>query len=138
MKKEKTLEDELFYIGIAAMVGMVICGILYFKVLRHLLPPVPCFFQRMFGIYCPGCGGTRAVEALLHGHFLKALWYHPLVPYAAFLYAGFMVTNGLNRIGVKAIRGWRYHNWYLYVAADIIVLNFAARNLLKIFFDIRL
>ena len=36
-------------------------------------PPGPdslwpsCFFQRHTGLYCPGCGNTRALYALLHG-----------------------------------------------------------------------
>jgi hypothetical protein len=138
VKKEKTLEDELFYIGLAAMAGMFLGGVLYIRVLRYLLPPVPCFFQTFFGIYCPGCGGTRAVEALLHAHFLRAVWYHPFVPYAAFLYIGFMVSNGLNKAGVKAVRGWRYHNWYLYVGAAIIIVNFIVKNILKLMFQISL
>ena len=43
----------------------------------------PCFFYQYTGLYCPGCGGTRAVLALLQGHVLQSLWYHPLVLYIA-------------------------------------------------------
>ncbi len=32
-----------------------------------------CQFHRLTGLNCPGCGGTRAVYALLHGHFSTAL-----------------------------------------------------------------
>ena len=34
-----------------------------------------------FNIYCPGCGGTRAFENMLYGHFIKSTVYHPVVLY---------------------------------------------------------
>ncbi len=40
---------------------------------------MPCLFQMMTGLYCPGCGGTRAVKALLSGHPVLSFLYHPLV-----------------------------------------------------------
>ncbi len=46
--------------------------------LGKLLPP--CMFHRLTGLNCPGCGGTRAVQALLRGdwyaawHFNMFLW----------------------------------------------------------------
>ncbi|MDY6351438.1 MAG: DUF2752 domain-containing protein [Lachnospiraceae bacterium] len=44
-----------------------------------------CIFHEVTGLYCPGCGGTRALGFLLHGHPLLSLWYHPLVIYGVFL-----------------------------------------------------
>ena len=32
-----------------------------------------CTFYATTGLYCPGCGATRATHDLLHGHFLSAL-----------------------------------------------------------------
>ena len=32
-----------------------------------------CQFHRLTGLNCPGCGGTRALYALLHGRFSTAL-----------------------------------------------------------------
>ncbi|MBQ2106068.1 MAG: DUF2752 domain-containing protein, partial [Lachnospiraceae bacterium] len=28
---------------------------------------MPCVVQELTGLYCPGCGGTRALKALLKG-----------------------------------------------------------------------
>jgi hypothetical protein len=39
---------------------------------RHGFYPA-CLFHTLTGLYCPGCGGTRAVYQLLHGHVLSAL-----------------------------------------------------------------
>ncbi len=32
-----------------------------------------CVFHDLTGLYCPGCGSTRALYQLLHGNFLTAL-----------------------------------------------------------------
>ncbi|RHB41895.1 DUF2752 domain-containing protein [Enterocloster aldenensis] len=38
-----------------------------------------CPFRILFGISCPGCGMSRAINALIHLHFAEAFHYHPLV-----------------------------------------------------------
>ncbi|MEQ9074250.1 MAG: DUF2752 domain-containing protein [Sandaracinaceae bacterium] len=42
-----------------------------------------CPSRIMLGIPCPGCGLTRATEALVHGDLLAMLVYHPLAPIIA-------------------------------------------------------
>jgi hypothetical protein len=42
-----------------------------------LLPPCP--FHLLTGLYCPGCGATRALHKLAHGNFTAALKLNPLV-----------------------------------------------------------
>ena len=58
---------------------------------------IPCLFRLLTGLYCPGCGGTRAVKALLRGHIVQSFMYHPLVPYLAasalFLFICFLVCR---------------------------------------------
>jgi len=40
-----------------------------------------CAFYRLTGWYCPGCGGTRALFALLHGDFVRAIVCNPALVY---------------------------------------------------------
>jgi hypothetical protein len=44
---------------------------------QPLLPP--CLFHAFTGLYCPGCGATRALHQLAHGHFMDALKLNALV-----------------------------------------------------------
>jgi hypothetical protein len=43
----------------------------------HALPPCP--FHALTGLYCPGCGSTRALHALLHADFAQAMAMNPLL-----------------------------------------------------------
>jgi hypothetical protein len=38
----------------------------------------PCLFRSLTGLSCPGCGSTRALHQLLHGHFADAFMLNPL------------------------------------------------------------
>ena len=134
--KDKSREDELFMIGIISLAAGIVACILYYFLLRQFLPRIPCFFSNVLGFYCPGCGGTRAVYALIHGEFLKSVWCHPLVPYGAVIGGGFMITQGLHRLGLKCIRPWRFHNWYLHGAMAVLVCNFLIKNLLRLIWGI--
>lgn len=39
----------------------------------------PCLFHETTGLYCPGCGSTRALQRLLHGDVLGAFRHNLLV-----------------------------------------------------------
>jgi hypothetical protein len=39
----------------------------------------PCLFRELTGLYCPGCGSTRAFLHLVHGHPFAALRSNPLL-----------------------------------------------------------
>jgi len=132
----KDLETQLYYIGLFLLMLGGLLGALYYFVFRSLLPQIPCFFSSVLGIYCPGCGGTRAFIALLHGHFLMSFWYHPLVLYMVLIGGGFMLTQTLHRIGIKWIRGWKFHLWYLYGAIGVVGCNFLIKNALRLIWGI--
>lgn len=51
--------------------AMLIVLYIYNPARVHLLPP--CFLYSTTGLYCPGCGGTRAMHQLLHGNLAMSL-----------------------------------------------------------------
>ncbi len=138
MKKAKTLEDQLYNIGLIFLVLGCLGIFVYYRIVLRYFEMPPCTFLSVLGFYCPGCGGTRAVAALLHGHLLHSLWYHPLVMYIAVVAGGFMVTQTLERCRVPGIKGWKYHDWYMYGMIVILVVNWITKNILLHFFRITL
>ncbi len=135
----KTLEDELYPVGLICLGVAAVCLPVFLKFVlpwfddRHL----GCAFWTFLGAYCPGCGGTRAVKALLQGHFLESLWYHPVVPYGVALYLMFMISwtfAKLHLFGIKT--GVKFRAGYLYAMLVIIAVNFVLKNVLKFCFGI--
>ena len=45
----------------------------------------PCGFSQTFHLYCPGCGGTRALKYLLEGHIVDSFLANPIPIYAIVL-----------------------------------------------------
>lgn len=89
-----------------------------------------CWILEHWRVYCPGCGGTRAVEALARGQVLRALYYHPAVPVTAALAAVYLTSQTLWRM--RGRRGWTLHynpHWPR-MLVGLILANWAVRNLL--------
>lgn len=58
----------------------VMAGVLYFVDPEECVWLYPqCGSYRYFGLYCPGCGITRSLHALLHGDVVRALSMNLLV-----------------------------------------------------------
>lgn len=90
---------------------------------------MPCLLRTLTGYYCPGCGGTRAVLALLHMRFFRSFCYHPLVIYAAAVYLWFMVSHTVEKLGRHRISiGMRYHPAWLWAALIILALNVIVKD----------
>lgn len=128
-KKLLTVEDIFFYIG--NMVILIIM-IVWPWFLRHQNDFVwGCIFNRLTGFCCPSCGGTRAFNAMLHGHFLQSLRYHPIVLYFSVIFTWFMVSWYIEKLSRGHIRiGMKYRDIYVFVGIALLVLNFIIKNIL--------
>lgn len=139
MKRQKCLEEQLYRAGLV-LFAVAIVAVPFFELVilpKLIQAHIGCALLTLFGVYCPGCGGTRAFNAMLHGHFLQSLWYHPLVPYSVALYFIFMSSWTLARFGLFGIKkGIAFRSGYMYGMIAIVVVNFIVKNLLKFCFDI--
>ena len=96
-----------------------------------------CWIHGTGGIYCPGCGMTRAIFALIHGRVLLSAWYHPAVLYAAVIYGVFMVRGMAAVCSRGKLPFMRWRLGYVYVGVAIIILQFLAKNILLLGFHLQ-
>ncbi|MFO7243402.1 MAG: DUF2752 domain-containing protein [Actinomycetes bacterium] len=87
-----------------------------------------CPFYALTGMYCPGCGGTRAVYDLAHGDVLGALSMNPLFTLSVPLIAVLWVRWLLRGQGVQ-LREWPFHTWLAFVIPTVIVGFAVLRNI---------
>src|SRR5215813_7655671 len=73
----------------------------------------PCPFRSLTGFLCPGCGATRGLHQLLHGHPLTAFELNPLLMIALpfLVFALINATSSrregaLTRFSLSAKYGW--------------------------------
>ncbi|MHA0856944.1 DUF2752 domain-containing protein [Paenibacillus sp. CMAA1364] len=61
-------------------VSLGVVGLFYLKVWLPVTKiAIPCVFHAFTGLYCPGCGITRATLSVLHLDIIQAFRFNPLV-----------------------------------------------------------
>ncbi len=90
-----------------------------------------CVTYEQTGLYCPGCGETRAFHAMLHGHILEAFDYNLLFPFVAVIMFWFFLVGLTTLIFRKRVM-WipeTFPLWAAILIAVVIVLFTILRNI---------
>ena len=88
-----------------------------------------CLFHRLTGLSCPGCGGTRALRALLQGDWAAAWSHNMFLWISLLLLAEETVQMALQEWrGAESISLSRWRLWLLKAYAAAAVLWFVLRN----------
>lgn len=87
-----------------------------------------CLMRGLLHLYCPLCGGTRSLEAVLRLDFASAWRYHPLLPIGLLL---FLILDAVAWIrffrGKKTLSILPQKGYYFFVA--LLLVFFVWRNL---------
>ena len=108
-----------------AGLGTLIVAVCFFKPGASLWLP-PCPFHALTGLYCPGCGSTRMLYLLMHGHPLLAFRENELV---MLLLPVILVKLVADLAGMRQAVGLRYARAVGIGLATVIILFTVARNL---------
>ena len=96
--------DRVKSIGVAALFAAVgVAMVFAVDPARTSLFP-PCPLHRYTGLWCPGCGTTRALHQLLHGNFAAAFRFNPLA-ISLLPVVGYLAVRG-ERVALKPIWIW--------------------------------
>mgnify|MGYP002516621687 FL=1 len=116
------------------MMAMTVVTYVVMVLKEYFRQGCPCLFRSLTGLYCPGCGGTRAVRYLLQGEIGRSLWYHPLVGYMAVVIvlesgAWAVRTWGKRKGRAGTVRFLGHYEAEVYVGIGIGAVNWAVKNL---------
>ena len=67
----------------------------FFKLKDYFSIPV-CPIYNYFGLFCPACGGTRAIISLLNLDLVSSILYNPIVIYSIFFSTLYLITEFIN------------------------------------------
>ena len=89
-----------------------------------------CTFLDKFKLYCPGCGGTRSLYALLQLNIIKSFVYNPAVPLgvATYIYYNVRAIIAIKRNDENYFIKQKY--MIIPIVAIVIILYFVVRNIL--------
>lgn len=122
-KKESTkIEDTLFVIG---NIGILCFIAIWWWYKTHLgLYDFECRIHKTTGLYCPGCGGTRALDALFHGHIIQSFMYHPGVLYTVLICGWFMLSWYIQKLSKDRWKiGMQFRTIYVYIGLAIVMIQ---------------
>jgi hypothetical protein len=87
----------------------------------------PCPFYTTFNLYCPACGNTRSLEALLRGEFIAALRYNITIPFLVLLAAAFLTELIFRAFGKRMVIVPR-KNAFLFGVIGFFLVYYVVRN----------
>ena len=118
---------------VCGVYALLLLSVLAYCLLFKLLGGgLECPFHVLTGLYCPGCGNSRALHELAQLHIAEALRYNYLMPFEAgfVLYVAVRTTVSYLRTGIyKLTIG---PEWIGIVFLAVLVIWWVVRNILVI------
>ncbi len=99
----------------------------FFNPTQYHFYPI-CTFHKLTGLYCPGCGATRAVYALLHGDLLTATHDNALLMLLMLAGGGRGLWMAWEKFRGRPV-GRFYPVWTLWVVLTLAMVFWVVRNL---------
>lgn len=73
MNKITNTKKKRVIVVICLLLGLLLFSFLYYKIFSLYHIGIPCVFHKITGLYCPGCGITRALFSIIELDFIRAI-----------------------------------------------------------------
>lgn len=90
---------------------------------------IPCWFYKLTGYLCPGCGGLRGTHLLLHGHFAEAFKLNILIFFFLPAYFLFLLNNIFLLLKNKKLFEIKIPDYLIYLFSVLIIIYWIVRNI---------
>lgn len=113
-------------------IAVLLSSFILFAVIRILSPPgTECGIKKLTGLDCPGCGGTRCANDLLHGDLTGALSHNAMLfcGLAIFLCVSIYLIVRITILGKQAPSIPEIKTRWLWYIAGIILMFTILRNI---------
>lgn len=97
---------------------------------------LPCSLKEYFHLYCPGCGGTHALESLLDLQLVESFLYNPLVLYMLGCLIYYYIKTVVQLVKQHGDAHYPMHLGFLWVFVGLMAGIFIVRNFLLVQFQI--
>lgn len=115
-----TKRKDYIYVSIFLTYVIIIFMITIYNIfLKNYISIPDCLIYRYFGIFCPACGGTRAIISLLDFKIKESFFYNPFVIYSLTVSTMYLLVETVNRIFNKNIS----INWKIFIFFGLILLT---------------
>ena len=106
----------------------IIALIIYLSVVALTGHGIPCFFRRLTGLQCPGCGMTHAIFSFIHGNYAEAIRYNILSVTICPLIGLFLIIKSIKYINTGEEEFTYIDVFFLITCLITCVLFFILRN----------
>ena len=91
-----------------------------------------CIFHKFTGLYCIGCGGTRAMLSFFRGDIFLSMKYHVFTAYGLSCFFLFMGSHYLSILTKDRIKGMHFRLIYVIIAVVLLIGQFIIRNIMLV------
>ena len=107
---------------------IVACMIYIFDPMQSEWYP-KCLFLKLTGFQCPGCGTGRAIYALLHGEFTKALILNPFLFFSQPYIIALLILKNTNT-STERMSKVVHHRYVTYAYLGVMICWWIGRNII--------
>ena len=96
-------DNSIFIAILITYITIILLTTIYFSFLKNYIAIPACPIYTHLGIFCPACGGTRAIISLLNFDIISSISFNPIIIYTLVFSLLYLITETINIVFQKNI-----------------------------------